>query len=372
MRLSTLVAGAGSLALTTSLLTAPVQAAGQDPELIVDGLIGPLSLDVGKRGDVYVTQSFAMELSKVTSGGDVESLYRLPVEPGAGEIVGVARSGNTTYHIENDYSGEAPTSHIVRTSGSGDRTVVSDDFWEYEIAQNPDADVSYGLVGLTGYCAGQVRDWEEQLGGGPILSEYTGIVESHAYQMDVSGRRIYVADAAGNTLLSVDTRTGDISTVAVIPPVQTTFTEELEDYLEEQTGTDVPNCVVGKAYVPESVPTDVQIGRGAMYVSTLGGAAGEVEPLSQIHRVWSGSGRTAVVADGLLGATGLDVAKTGHLVVAEMFGGRVSVITPGSTTPQTLFNAPPPGDVVISGNTVYATTNVFENGSLVRYDYSWR
>lgn len=285
--------------------------------------------------------------------------------------MGVTHGRNKTYHIESDYSGDVPTSHVVRTDKRGLREVVSDDFWEHEIANNPDAGKRYGFIGLAGECAGELRAWEEATEM-PFFSEYTGIVESHAYQLTLSGRDIYVADAAANAILKVNERTGSISTVAVLPVFETKFTEAIKTGLEASLPPEaapLPDCLVGRKYIPESVPTDVKLDhRGHLYVTTLGGGAGEVAPLSRVYRIDPWSKKATVVAKGLHGATGLDRAPTGHLFVAEMFAGRVSVINPGSSKARTLFEAPSPGDVALSGTKLYATTGVFGEGALVRYD----
>lgn len=370
MRRYSLAVGASVLALTTSLLTTPAQARPSEPDVVVDGLVGPLSLAVGSRGTVYLTQNFSGQLSKVTRG-TVSTVYQVPETGGLG---GVATSRGRTYHLESDFSGETPTSHIVRTSRDGTRKVVSDDLWQHEIQNNPDAGTTYGFVGLNPSCAEELGAWEEA-SGFPFLSEYTGIVESNAYQLEVSGHRAYVADAATNAVLEVDLRSGDISTAAVLPVFDIIFTEELKDGLEASLAPDgapLPDCLVGEDYVPEPVPTDVAVDhKGRLYVTTLGGAAGEIVPLSRVYRI-DRHGHATTVARGLHGATGLDRAANGDLVVAEMFGGEVSVVRPGSWKARTLFTADSPADVAVSGKRVYATTGTFGNGALVTYDLGRR
>lgn len=370
MRRYSLAVGASVLALTTSLLTTPAQARTSEPDVVVDGLVGPLSLAVGSRGTIYLTQNFSGQLSKVTRG-TVSTVYQAPETGGLG---GVATSRGRTYHLESDFSGETPTSHIVRTSRDGTRKVVSDDLWQHEIQNNPDAGTTYGFVGLNPSCAEELGTWEEA-SGFPFLSEYTGIVESNAYQLEVSGHRAYVADAATNAVLKVDLRSGDISTAAVLPVFDITFTEELKAGLEASLAPDgapLPDCLVGEDYVPEPVPTDVAVDhKGRLYVTTLGGAAGEIVPLSRVYRI-DRHGHATTVARGLHGATGLDRAANGDLVVAEMFGGEVSVVRPGSWKARTLFTADSPADVAVSGKRVYATTGTFGNGALVTYDLGRR
>lgn len=374
MRTSPLAAAVGIVALAASLVTVPAQAAAdrhREPEVVADGLVGPLTLAVGDRGDVLVTQAFAGTLSRVDKHGEVTTLHQLEVTPpDAGELVGVAYDRGASYHVESDYSGEVPTSHVVKTSKKGHRTVVSDDFWAYETERNPDARKTYGFRNLRQSCADEVAELEEVVG--VPLNEYTGIVESHAYQLDVHRGHIYVADAAMNAVLKVNERTGRISTVAVVPATTITFTAELEAALESQLpeGVEVPDCVVGKRYTPEPVPTDVKVGRnGKLYVSTLEGVAGEILPLSKIYKVNPRTGRSYEVASGMHGVTGLDLGPRGTIVVAEMFGGEVSIVRPHHRRPSvtTLFTADSPADVDVSGRTVHATTGAFGDGALVKY-----
>lgn len=367
MRPTTLVASVSALTLAATLTAAPALARPQGPETIVDGLAGPLTLALGTGNDIYVTESFAGRLTKVDKKGGVHTVHQMP-DPESAEVVGVDVAGKDVYHIETDYA--AWTSHLVKTSRSGARTVVSEDFLAYEEENNPDGGVEYGLVHLDGSCADEVAALEEALGFAP-LTPYPGIVESHAYQITVAKDGIYVADAAANAVLRVDHRTGDISTAAVLPATPITFTEELKAHLDAmlaEMGLTVPECVVGQVYLPESVPTDVKVDQhGRLYVTTLEGAAGEALPLSKVYRIDQHTGQATVLADGLSGATGLDRAPNGTIYVAEMFGGTVSVVTPGSSTARTLFSADSPADVEVSGRHVYATTGTFGNGALVRY-----
>lgn len=381
------VVAASSLALVATMAAAPAQAHSRDPEVIASGLVGPLSLDAGKGKDLYVTQNFMGVLSKITKHGDVETVTSVS-NPETQSLGGVAYHHGATYHLEADFGGEMPTSHVVKIDKRGERTVVSDNLWAHEMANNPDAGTRYGFVGLRGSCAAQLADFEaafpEELQGTPFLREYTGIVESNAYQLTVAkDGTIYVADAAANAILKVN-RKGDVSTVAVLPTSKVKFSAELEASYEErlegfvaETGiemnTDVPDCVVGRKFTHEPVPTDVQIGhRGYLYVSTLQGAAGEILPLSKVYRVNPVSGSTKVVAGGMHGATGLAIAPNGQIFVAELFGGKVSVIKDKGRV-RTVFEADSPSDVTVNGPWLYATTGVFgESGAVVKYHYAKR
>lgn len=369
MRPSHLVASVSTLALAATLSAGPAQAHSKAPETVADGLAGPLTLALGSGGSTYVTESFAGRLTKVSKKGELRTVYQAPA-PGI-EVVGVDVDGKDIYHIETDFAAE--TSHIVKTSRSGKRTVVSDDFIAHEEEHNPDARKRYGLTSLDASCAELMEPVEEALGF-PLV-RYRGVVESHAYQIEVTKKKIYVADAAANAVLSVNRRNGDISTVAVLPSSPITVDEDLraalEDMLPEgEKPVTVPKCIVGEEYVPEPVPTDVKVDRkGRLYVTTLEGGAGELMPLSKVYRIDQKSGRAKVLVDDLFGATGLDRTRDGTLYVAEMFGGEVSVVPAGRSTAKTLFTADAPADVEVSRRHVYATTDVFGEGALVKYHH---
>lgn len=351
--------------LATALVAAPAHARpGSEPETVAEGLIGPLTLAVHDNSPrVYVTQSFAGLLTQIDRKGQT---HLVADDNPAGEVVGVSLGGGGVYYIQTDYAGGA--SHVQRVGPRGDVTQVSDNLFAYEEMHNPDGAQTYGFTGLDDSCAEQLKAFEaEHEGQLPPLSEYTGIIESHGYQTSVQGRDVYVADAAANAILRVDGRTGAISTVAVLPATPTVFDQGAHDAMEGMTGMDIPDCLIGTTIIPEPVPTDVEVGPdGMLYVSTLQGWMGEVAPLSSVYRVDPSSGATTWVAGGMHGATGLDL-RGSDIVVAEMFGGEVSMIRAGSTTAETLFAAHSPADVEVHGSMLYATTGTFaESGSVVR------
>lgn len=119
-----------------------------------------------------------------------------------------------------------------------------------------------------------------------------------------------------------------------LPSKTTKFSADFEAALEAQLSeglgreVDLPDCLVGKKYTVEPVPTDVQLGRDTgLYVTTLGGGAGEIIALRSVYRVSQWGGPTF----------------------------EVSVIPPRRNTATTLFAADPPADVAVDGRTVYAT-----------------
>lgn len=392
MRIRSALAGAGSLALAATLIAAPAQAGGtakpppRGAEIVVGGLMAPLTLAVGHRGDVFVTQAMGMDpavpfiprLSKVDREGKVSLVKRL-ANP-AGELIGVAYDHGDTYHVETvARAGKDPVSRIIKTSASGKRTAVSEDLWAYERKNNPDKAKSYGFTELRGTCKIQVARYQRADNRPPVFLKYKGIIESHAYQLEVDDGTIYVADAAANAVLKVNERTKKVTSATVIPASPITFNKKIEAFIEETFGGDFPSCAIGEKYVPEPVPTDVALGRGNdLFVSTLQGGAGEVLPLSKIHRIEQrrGPDRITIVSGRMRGTTGLDRASNGDLYVAQMFGNEVSVVkNRGGHYDKTakatkVFSAVTPADVEVSGHTLYATT--FGPGQLLKYDLKGR
>ena len=89
------------------------------------------------------------------------------------------------------------------------RTIA--DLAGYERANNPDGGQHYGFgAEVSDQC---LKDW-------PAFppARYKRLVDSHPYATAVDGRTLYIADAGANAILEVDAETGDISTLAVLPP----------------------------------------------------------------------------------------------------------------------------------------------------------
>lgn len=374
MRRSTLLAAACSLSLAATLVAVPSQAgsgsSGRSPQTVATDLAGPLSVAVDdKTGKVYVTQSFAGQLSRINRTGTTRTLVQDPKGPD-GELVGASTGPKGTYFIQTNYAAQPhPTSYVKRIDSKGRVKTVSRDLWAHEIAKNPDRNKAYGFTRLGPSCAAELAAWEEANPGGPPLSRYTGIIESHGYQTTVHQGDVYVADAAANAVLKVDGKTGKVRTVAVIPATPVTFTAEINAMFEGAFGADLPDCLIGQKYVPEPVPTDVKVGKdGKLYVTTLQGGLGEMVPLSKVYRVDIRSGKAKAVAHDLHGATGLDLIGK-DIIVAEMFAGEVSVIKNGKGRAKVLFTLPEASDVDAKGKTIYATGGVFSGGVLVKYTY---
>ncbi|MDD9206013.1 ScyD/ScyE family protein, partial [Georgenia sp. 10Sc9-8] len=139
--------------------------------------------------------------------------------------------------------------------------------------------------------------------------------QSNPYKLTrVSGDEVLLADAAGNTVLSVR-QNGTVETVAVLdPPV-----DETGAWREFYTLADGTPCYV------QPVPTAVAVGPdGAVYVGELTGEPA-VPGWSRIWRIEPGargvtcpSAECTVAFDGLTSVVDLEVAPDGDLIVVEL------------------------------------------------------
>jgi hypothetical protein len=316
---------------------------------IVDGLAGPLQLAVGSDGTVYVGQAFSGKLTVVGKRGGTKDLVSAP----GTEIAGVAAAGKGTLTFTTSGETEDGFFAEVRRVLPNGKVRSLADLFAFETNNNPDRVNSYGFQGLTPDCADQVPD---EIGGQP----YQGIIESHPYAVALlpGGSRV-VADAAGNDLVRVAAN-GKVSALAVLPPQPLEVTEEVA------AGVGLPECTIGSSYNFEPVPTDVEVGpNGLLYVSTLPG--GPEDPglgaRGAVYSVDPATGHVALVAGGFLGATNLAVAPNGTIYVAELFGNRISTVSGGGAKP--FVEVPSPAAVEWADGKLYATVDVFGNGSVV-------
>ena len=223
----------------------------------------------------------------------------------------------------------------------------------FEQANNPDQKVRYGVRNPS-QCV------VDELAKTPLPVAYTGKVDSHAYSVAAYGNRWVVADAGANALFWVS-RSGDVSTLAVLPSQPATITAEAA------AGFGLKDCVVGVKYRFEAVPTDVEVGRdGFLYVTTLPG--GPEDPSlgarGTVYRVNPWNGRVREVASGLLGATNLAISD-GKIYVAELFGGRISLVKHGRVSEYVAL----PGALSVEAGpkgTLYAGTGVAGAPSVVK------
>jgi sugar lactone lactonase YvrE len=350
------VAIAGVVGLTMTV-GGPVTAQESGPfEEIASGFTGPLGLAIGQDGTVYVAEAFAGQLTsfKVKAPDDRTALATEP-----GFVAGVDAQGKGNVYFT---SATEEGALLKRVQPNGKQTVVAD-LGTYEAMNNPDQDQVYGFLAgsISEQCRAELPDF--------LQEPYTGIVDSNPYAVAIDGGSTLVADAAGNTIVRV-TANGRISTVAVLPPVPQTITQDIIDELagNEEFPVELPDCVLGATYTGEFVPTDVEIGPGGhLYVSSLPGipeGAGE----ASVWRVDPRTGAGTLIADGFSGAVDLAVARDGTIYVAELFGNRISVLSSSGAVLRT-YDAFMPGAIEVARDgSVYATLGTFipGGGSVVR------
>jgi hypothetical protein len=316
---------------------------------LAEGLAGPLGLAVVNPRTMFVGQSFSGVLSRVTRSGTRDIVTISP--RGAVNGVAVSRRGLYFTTTNSDRSGTVVEAELRRRVRGGS-TVVAD-LLEHERTTNPDGDVSYGFTDLPADCADRLPD---DLGP----ATYEGIVDSNPYAVAVRRRNVYVADAAGNSILRVTPR-GAVRTVAVLPPQPLEITEEIATTLE------LPDCTVGHDYLFEPVPTDVEIDRrGRLYVSTLPGGPEEpgLPPRGAVYRINPRNGRVVQVADGLVSATDLALGPAGGIYVTELFANRITRIRNGNR--RTVSELPAPAAVEFHRGALYVTYDVFVSGTVAR------
>lgn len=339
-RIITLLAAA---ALSAFTLAAPAAADPPEPETIATGLVGPLQLDVGHHGDIYVAQAFAGLLSRIDNAGTVTTLYAETTGVGG---ISAGRAG-VAYTVRGD-DPAAPLAELRLLKRDGSVKTIAD-LAAYESDRNPDRRNVYGFRGLSAGCLAQVP---------PDFHPYQGAIDSNPYALLATRRGWYVADAGANAVLHVS-RSGQVKTVAVFRPQKTAISAEVA------ASFGLPECVVGERFAFEPVPTDVEYGRnGRLVVSLLPGgpedaslgARGAVAVVGQHGQTW-------VVARGFLGATNVAVGPRGQIYVAELFGNKISVWKHGHTS--TVVDVPSPAGLEWARGRLIATTDVFGAGNVV-------
>jgi len=346
----------GAVAAALVALPASAGERGSQPEIttIADGFAAPLGLAVDRRGNAYVVEAFAGNLTRVDRRGDTTTLY---TTTDGGLPGGVAVRGGKVLFTRSIGSGESPSDTTLELLAGPNRSRTIASLLTHEQEQNPDAGNTYGFADLSAECLSNLP------GDAPLRPPYPGIIESNPYAVAVHRGAALVADAAGNSILRV-TRGGRISTVAVLPPVPQTVTEQVAADLG------LPECTVGETYRSEPVPTDVEVGPdGHLYVTSLPGVP-EGLGAGSVFRINPRTGAVRRVATGFLGAVDVAVGRDGTIYVADLFGNTISSVRHGRV--RTVAEVTSPGTVEIGrSGTLYATVNVFEgegpgNGTLIR------
>lgn len=356
MKVSTLTAAVCIAALTTVAVATPASAHGGQPpvsisqKVLADGMLSPLSLDIGSSGTAYISQNFPGLLTKVPPRGQQSDI----VSGNGDEISAVSTRGNTVYYaqVAQDHS-SAKLMSVTR----GKAPVTVADLWAHEDRKNPDQVNTYGFVGLPASCASQFP--------AEAPASYTGIKDTHPYASLATKDGVYIADAGMNAILKVGYN-GRVKTVAVLPPTSPVVATAA---IVEQFG--FPACAAGYKYRFEPVPTDVEAGPGGwLYVTSLPGGPEDASlgARGAVFKVSPWSGKVVSFATGFVGATGLAVSpKTGVVFVAEMFGGRngtgqVSLVLPWGKRAVTAFPVTSPAAIELSGTSIYLTKDAFVLG----------
>ena len=346
-------------AATAVALVVPPQAEGaatvSDP--IAQGLVGPLQIDVGSDGQVYVAQDLIGSLVKISPNGTVKPLTSYP-----GEIAGVASRGYDVVFTGSD-GGETtpPTITFLKRRFANGTVHTIANLLKFETTKNPDQVNTYGFKGLSKACKKALVPLEPEIGP----ATYKGILDSHPYSVaNAPDGGWYVGEAAGNDILHVSTD-GKISVVSVLAPVPFVVTADAA------AGLGLPSCTIGKTYRFEPVPTDVEVGPGGMlYVSSLPG--GPEDPSlgarGRVLKINPATGATTVIGRGFVTATNVAVTPSGKVYVAELFANQISTIKNGWAQP--VVEVPTPAAVEYANGRIYASINVFNpdgsrNGSIV-------
>lgn len=345
MRATRILIGVLALGTGFSLLVAlPAVAHGKpkapSPTVLTTAVAAPFNLEVS-RGTVLVADGGTATIGQIKANRTVKTLVS-----GVTGASGIATKGRYTAYTTT-VGGPPPApitaSGLTITGPRGYR--ATGDTFGYETANNPDGSISYG-VSNPSQCV------VDQLAKLNLPASYPGVVDSHANSVAAYGNRWVVADAGANALLWVS-RSGRVSTLAVLPAHPYTFTAANAAALQ------LDDCIVGVTYNFESVPTDVEVGKGGyLYVTTLPG--GPENPAlgarGKVFKVNPRTGRATVVAAGLLGATNLAISG-GKIYVTELFAGRISQIKNGRVSEYLSL----PGALAVEagpGKTLYAATGI--------------
>jgi hypothetical protein len=296
--------------------------APQVSDPIAEGLAGPLQLSVNKHG-IAVAQSFAATVSKVRPNGTLKNLV---TESGEGADIGGVLLTRTGVAYTTTKGSKAKLKFVTN---AGEVHSIAN-LWKYEEEANPDQGNNYGFRHISPSCEDDWNntDTDPDTDGvqPPPPANYDGIVESHPYALaKAQGGGWYVADAAGNDVVHVN-RNGLVRAVAVFSPQKQVITQDDVDALG------APDCIVGKTYWAEPVPTDVEaLGGGNIALTLLPGGLAEGAN-GKVVRVNPSTGVVHTLASGFVGATNLAVSDNGRRIyVANLFGGFISKLTVGGT-----------------------------------------
>lgn len=341
-----LVAATAALAIAGSVtgaaaLSASAAPAAQKPTVttVAKKLVGPLSAAQAPDGTRYWTDDVASQLWKQSPGGQPTVVYQGTKKGG---VESVSADGGVLRFTTGASDNSA--GRLMTLDAAGNAVQLAD-IYAHEKSANPDKKVRYGFQATPKSCLDQLP---EQVPG-----RYKGVVESHPYATATANGVTYVADAAANAVFAVSA-TGTVSTVSLIEPIARTVSRDAAE------ANGLPSCTVGKKYVLESVPTDVEVGPdGQLYVTSLGGGPedGSLGANSKITRIDPATGAARTIGKGYTSLTGIAVSPTGDLYVADLFAGTIAEIKAGSKKSKTYVEVAFPAAVEWTSTGLLATIN---------------
>lgn len=332
-----------AVAAATALIGGAAAPAGAAvPPPLVDGLIGPLAVEVMADGQALVGQSFAGIASTVSRQGVVTDLFQEDFLGGIEEGPG----GSILYMVGSE---DGQSSWLKARLPNGTTRVIAD-VGAHERTNNPDAVNTYGFQDIPQECADQLPPEF-----GPPW--YNGIVETNPYKLLHSSLGTFLADSAANAIFRIQNN-GQVSTVGVLPPQPYTFPEDVSRW-------GLPECIGGRTFLFEPVPTDVEQWGNDLLVTTLPG--GPESPAlgarGSVYKLDPRTGAFTMLHTGFLGATDLAVNGAGHIAVTEIFAGKVTKVAPGGAR-STVVEIPEPAAIEWSNGRWVVTYDVFASGKL--------
>ena len=305
-------AAAGAAAALALVAVSPATATASDEHApvttIAGGLDGPRQLSDYKDQSLVVAESDTGEVSSVDlRSGEVTTLLS-----GLGTAQGVDYARGRLYVAVGEPGpppeegapaeeppADVPSTALIEALPNG-KILRTWDLLAYELEKNPDKQVQF-VEDETG----------EQVPVDALSNPFSVLAQKH---------RVLVSDAGANAVLSIDLKSGKISTFFV--PPTTTDTPECKD-AENNPGT--VGC--------DSVPTEITEGPdGRIYVGTLGG---EAPGAARVH-VLDQNGKQVRVIKGLTGVTGVAVDHQGTVYVSNLFEGAPEGEPPADFDPSTV------------------------------------
>lgn len=367
-------------ALAAAAAVAPVTAAQAeeppawaDHEVVVSGLDNPRQLSWDGRGELYIAE--AGHGGSECMGEDCVGY--------TGAISKVKKPARTNDSMPNRVitglaSGAGPDGSFA--TGADGVSAIKSRVWVAMTSAPPDAvPPGYGdQLGklLSGHGSSGRYKAVGDIAGHEAANDPDGQgVESNPYAVLAQGSRTLVADAAGNTVVSVAPG-GATSTFAVLPTITDGVCGEPAD--NNQDGSiDEGDWNEDGRFSCDPVPTSLALGPdGDVYV---GGLASEAPDQGRVWRLDGTTGAIEQTWSGLTTVTGVAVGADGTVYASELFkgvdfatftpGGQVTRISPSGMRSSAAVPFPagvvvaPTGAVYVSAWSVAPATGLFGPGS---------